>query len=100
RISTMQLSTRAIGLVFIAALLLSGCALEPDVGPLQAERCSNGDSDPEVDVSFTRDLVPLFDRGNGGCVQCHTPGGENPVGISVGGLDMSSYDSLLQGGSR
>jgi hypothetical protein len=32
------------------------------------------------------------------CVKCHTPGGATPVGLHVGGLDMTSYDTFIKGG--
>jgi hypothetical protein len=85
------------------AALLGGCValeeLEPDVGPPLAGACEPADSDPDVDVSFARDLRPLFgrERGMAGC-SCHTPTNGNPSGIALGGLDLGSVDSLMRGG--
>lgn len=72
--------------------------LDPDVGPLVHELCLDEDGAPDHDVSWSADVVPLFIRTSGGCKSCHLPGGETPVGITVGGLDLSSYESLLAGG--
>ena len=94
---------RALLLTLVLAgggLLGASCLgpLEPDVGPLVNPFCSDEDSDPDTDVSFSQDLMPLFMRDVGGCPACHLPGGETPVGITVGGLDLSTYETLFQGG--
>jgi hypothetical protein len=89
-------------LVFLALASSAGCLADeyaPDVGPALTGACVAADSDPETDVSFEGDLRPLFDRDTGmaGCA-CHTPTNGNPSGISLGGLDLGSYHSMLQGG--
>lgn len=76
------------------ALAAAGCAdYVPDVGPPLAGACDPADSDPDVDVSFARDVRPLFDRdsGMGGC-GCHGPSRR------TSGLDMGSLASLMNGG--
>ncbi|MEO1228563.1 MAG: hypothetical protein AAFZ18_06640 [Myxococcota bacterium] len=85
-----------------AALLLPvlvfGCGeLDPDVGERLAERCLDEDSDPAADVSFERDLLPLFEA-TPGC-RCHLSTSPEPVGVSLTGLDMATRESLLRGGS-
>ncbi|MDX2088855.1 MAG: c-type cytochrome domain-containing protein [Kofleriaceae bacterium] len=78
----------------------AGCieSLAPDVGPLAQPVCVDVDSDPEVDVSLSRDLVGgVFARR---CAVCHTPGGATPIGIAVGGLELTSYATLLRGGAQ
>jgi hypothetical protein len=75
------------------------CDIAPEVGPPIVERCSNVDSDPSTDVSFAREIQPLFFRANGGCAHCHDPNGSNPVGVQLGGLDLSTYEALRRGGS-
>ncbi|MGM0575960.1 MAG: hypothetical protein ACQEXJ_09550 [Myxococcota bacterium] len=82
------------------AVALAGCDLEPDVGsPIQA-RCSNEDSDPDTSVSFREDLLEgIFLRMSaGGCARCHTPEGADPIGITVAALDLSDFESLMEGG--
>lgn len=86
-------------LVVIALACLAGCieALAPDVGPLAASACSDADADPATAVSLQRDLLAgVFAR----CATCHTPSGATPIGIAIGGFDMSSFESLTAGGTR
>ena len=85
-----------ICLPLVVAML--ACDLEPEVGPSAVERCSNADTDPDVDVSFARDIQPLLSRLNGGCTACHDPGASNPLGVTLGGLDLRTYASLRRGG--
>jgi hypothetical protein len=91
---------RAISIVSLCALA-AGClgALEPDVGPLAGQPCSDADSVPQVDVSFEHDLrESLFVYPPGACLGCHDPAGANNVGYAVGGLDLTSYSGLMAGG--
>ncbi len=79
-------------------LLLAGCldAVAPDVGPPLRPICDNVDSDPASTVSFETDLrAGLFEVH---CTRCHTPGGDTPIGLDVGGLDLTSYETLRRGG--
>ncbi len=86
----------------LAALTALACELAPEVGAAQLERCINVDSDPSTSVSFSRDLFPKVIMPK--CVKCHDPnsgaGGssEGNIGFTVGGLDLTSRDSLLEGG--
>jgi hypothetical protein len=84
-----------VGLLALAGLVLAGCFAEPDVGSLQAGACVPEDSDETKDVSFGRDIQPLFDRQMGGC-GCHNLGG---VGVQLSGFDMSTLVSMRRGGS-
>lgn len=91
-----------VHLIAVAALAAAaGCVVDviPDVGPELAGTCDSADSDPETDVSFARELRPLFDRPRmmGGC-SCHTPTNGMPSGIELGGLSLGSVQSLRQGG--
>lgn len=85
------------------ALLLAGCldALDPQVGAPLVDRCVNQDSDPRNDVSFSRDILPIFKKEAGpvGCT-CHQPTDPNPLGFEQTGLDLSSYTGLRAGGSN
>ncbi|MCG8418312.1 MAG: hypothetical protein MJE77_10255 [Proteobacteria bacterium] len=79
-----------------------GCfdAVEPDVGPPLHDFCQNEDSDPSRDVEFTRDIVRgIFVDSNIACYDCHTADGRTPLGLEVGGLDLSSYSGLRSGGA-
>ena len=82
------------------ALALAACtdALAPDVGPIAHAPCVNDDSDPGRTVSFQSDIrAAIFEGDEYHCVHCHTPDGPTPLGLEVGGLDLSSYSSLLAG---
>lgn len=90
---------RAAPLALAALAAWSGCLdpLEPDVGPPLAPSCLDLDSDEETDVGFDAEILTgLFAER---CFRCHTPEGQNPIGVDVGGLDLSSYDSLREGGA-
>jgi hypothetical protein len=79
-----------------AALLLCACtAFDPEVGPQLAARCVDADGDEGAPVTYAADIRPLFMRR---CFFCHSPTGSNPIGIEVGGLDLSTYDRLRAGG--
>lgn len=86
-----------------AALLLVGCIgcvapLAPDVGPLAHAQCTDTDSDPSTEISYARDVQTIFEGDEYHCVHCHTPTGPTPLGLEVGGLDLSRYDTLMAGG--
>ena len=84
----------------VLSLVLAGCLdkIEPQVGPLTHAPCTNVDSDPAHDTSFADDVVPIIKEYH--CANCHTPGGKTPIGFVVGGLDLTSYDTLRAGGAR
>jgi hypothetical protein len=85
------------------ALLPLGCIakLEPDVGAVRAGVCKPEDTDPQHDVSFKEDVLPMFERPRGepGC-GCHLPSSPRPIGIELSGLNLSSPAALLQGGNQ
>jgi hypothetical protein len=87
----------AVG-VLLATATGAGCidAFQPDVGAPLSARCANVDSNPDVDVSYARDVAPVFEDL---CDSCHMPDGRSPTGIQVGGLDLSSYARLRAGGA-
>lgn len=93
-IDRRAISTLAIALGLAAASCID--AFEPQVGAPLAARCDDADTDPNVDVSFAFDVVPVFDDL---CDSCHYPDGRSPTGIQVGGLDLSSYALLRAGGT-
>ncbi|MFT3698420.1 MAG: hypothetical protein QM831_35075 [Kofleriaceae bacterium] len=86
----------------IVLAALTGCLadLGPDVGAQQDNAaCVNADSDPATTISFERDIHQgiMMDPAIH-CVKCHTPGGATPIGLQIGGLDMSSYATFIKGG--
>ncbi|MDP6946740.1 MAG: c-type cytochrome domain-containing protein [Myxococcota bacterium] len=91
----MRWTTAAV----IALVATAGGCLDPDVGGLEVPFCVDEDGDPSVDVSFSADIMPLFERTIAGCTWCHSPNASDPVGITVGGLDLSSHKQLMKGGS-
>jgi hypothetical protein len=100
RITRLTPLVALVALVALTALTaLAACAqLEPDVGPRLAGSCDNRDTDPDVGVSFSRQIRPLFNRFPGGC-GCHLPSPSGPgPGTALGGLDLSSLASLRDGG--
>lgn len=96
---------RTGAMIAVAALglgLFGGCldVLEPDVGPPVRELCRNEDSDPAEDVSFAIDIVAgIFSPQAADCHKCHTPDGETPLGLEIGGLDLTDHASLMVGGT-
>jgi hypothetical protein len=87
--------------VAILAFVSSGCFAEVDVGPPLHDRCVNEDSDPERDVSFQQDVLEgifLRSREEGIGCGCHQPTNSAPIGIEIGGLELSSYEHLRAGG--
>jgi hypothetical protein len=85
---------------WLVVLALAGCAemIEPDVGAPLHVPCTNVDTAPDHDVSFARDIGAIVDEYH--CKTCHTPGGQTPIGFLVGGLDLTSYETLRAGGVR
>jgi hypothetical protein len=79
---------------------LLGCLdpFAPDVGPPQRPVCTNEDSDPQHDVVFATEVLDVVLKND--CGLCHDPDGGSPIGITIGGLDMSSFASLRRGGAN
>lgn len=80
--------------------MLPACidGFEPDLGQPLTEKCRNRDTNPDVDVSFAKDILTGIFKGPGMCVPCHDPKGEAPQGFQTGGLDLTSYGGLMAGG--
>jgi hypothetical protein len=88
------------GALLLAAL--AGCLseLEPEVGELRAGVCKSEDSEPDSEVSFESDVLPLFERtaDKGAGCSCHQPAAPRAIGLELTGLDLSSYSALMRGG--
>jgi hypothetical protein len=95
--------TYATALLMLSMIALgSSCLseLEPDVGDLRAGTCQSEDSDPSVDVLYSKDVLPLFQRSGslGGCT-CHQPANRSTSGIDQSGLSLQNFASLMRGGN-
>lgn len=100
------MSRRLSAPIVLALLGAAGCIgtldpFDPEVGPPLVERCANQDSDPDNDVSFSRQILPVLKKEGVpvGC-SCHQPADPNPIGLEQAGLDLSSYTSLMRGGNN
>lgn len=83
----------------LCAALAACTTIDPDVGPLLAGACLDTDTNINRSVSFTHDIRPVISAPMGGC-SCHlsqTGAGPGPATV-ITGLDLGSYQSLLQGG--
>ena len=88
--------------LLVALALSTSCldSLEPDVGPPLRESCVDEDSDPDTDVSYQTDIYEVIFRDSEvACLDCHAPDAPTPIGLEVGGLDLSSYQALRAGGA-
>jgi hypothetical protein len=91
----------------VAASLGAGCLsgiepIDPKVGPPDQAICSNQDSDPGHDVSFSNQILPVLTgaaKPIPGC-KCHQPTDPNPIGFEQTGLDLSSWDGIQAGGNN
>lgn len=75
-------------------------ALDPNVGPPLGPRCANQDGDPDVEVSFQREILPIITRSVAGGCGCHQPTATSPIGLEQSGLNLSSYTALREGGNN
>ena len=77
-----------------------GCldAVDPAVGDPLAGLCANQDLEPDEDVSYSRDILPMFTGEIGPGCGCHLPSDPNPIGLEATGLDLSTYSGLRAGG--
>jgi hypothetical protein len=89
----------ALVLVLSAGCLDKVDVLDPEVGDPLSDRCVNSDSDPDDEISFARDVLPIFrvQAGPIGCA-CHQPSDPNPIGLEQTGLNLSTYAGARAGG--
>ncbi|UJR83291.1 hypothetical protein [Sandaracinus amylolyticus] len=92
--------SRLAALSLAGVVALGGCLdpIAPDVGGPIVGRCDPADSDPDHDVSFHVEVLPLLARAprEGGCT-CHDQS-RNGIGYQLSALDLTSYDALMRGG--
>jgi hypothetical protein len=93
-----------------AALFVCACGFfSPDVGSggvtcdADAGDCATPQQGDGATVSFANDIRPIMNRLSGdpngpGCASCHYQSAPNPIGIELGGLDMTTLGSLRKGG--
>ena len=91
---------RWLRLPCLLSVLSTGCVaeLEPDVGGVRAGLCQPRDSDPETEVSFSNDIMPLMDRERAGC-RCHiTREQGRAFAIDASGLELTTHATTVRGG--
>ena len=88
--------------LLVWVLCAPACVLdmEPDVGEVRAGLCRPEDSNPDVDVSYSEDIQPIFEREDGPGCGCHLQSSRRPVGILFSGLDLTEYSTMMQGGDQ
>jgi hypothetical protein len=89
---------------------LAACsAFSPEVGaecstdPAACAADDGGATDAPATVSFENDLRPIMNRhasdpSGPGCADCHYDTAASPIGIEVGGLDMTTLGQMRKGG--
>lgn len=82
----------------LIVLASAGCldSFGPEVGPPLRPACTGTDSDPGTRVHFEAEIRTVVIARV--CARCHTPIGATPIGVQIGGLDLSSATSLRAGG--
>lgn len=98
---TLRGTSRLLALAAIA--IAPACSFfEPDTGaPLTA--CVDGDSNPNVKVSFANDIRPIMDGrvvGPKPCADCHYADRGTQEGINEAGLRLATLGALRKGGNR
>jgi len=81
----------------LLCLSLTACLseLEPEVGPVIAGQCKNEDSDPEQEVSFKDEVLPMLQMRCG----CHDPKASGSA-IDSTGFAIGSRRELVRGGNK
>lgn len=93
----------AFGPIFASVATIAACGdLDPQEGPPTAA-CVDADSNPNVSVSFSATIRPWIDQSASdstahGCKACHYATSPDPLGIQIGGLDLTTLTSLRRGG--
>ena len=77
-----------------------GRSLEPDVGALRTGLCKPEDSDPDHDVSFKDDILPLLNRRSARPAAAVTSRWRARRRLEATGLELSSYRTLMRGGQQ
>ena len=108
---------KLVALLPVLAISISlFAACDPPVGDLRDESVATGEAgilDDDggleeagegglVPVNFGRDIRPLMNRPDTapyGCKRCHYRDGDDPQGLEIGGLDLTTLGSLRLGGN-
>ena len=90
--------TRTSALLVVISVATIGCLADvtPEVGQAVAGQCKNEDTDPDFDVSFSEDVLPLLQAG----CRCHDPAGRSPFAIGSTGFSIGSHAEVLRGGAK
>jgi hypothetical protein len=90
-------------LTLVAIVVAPACAaLEPETGD-RLSACVDTDSDPNVKVSFAKDLRPLINGlvpGPKPCANCHFPNSGTHEGFDETNLNLTTLRWLRLGGNR
>jgi hypothetical protein len=70
----------------------AGMDVMPDAGHTPVD-CVIGDSNPNKEVSFANDVMPIL-----AVCRCHNPSSDDTQGIMMAGLTITGYDTLRAGG--
>ena len=76
--------------------------VQPETGD-RLTACVDGDSDPNVKVSFAKDIRPIINGlvpGPKPCANCHFPNSGTHEGFDQTGLDLTTLRWVRRGGSR
>jgi hypothetical protein len=96
-----------VALFVVLCSCVTSCFLDPEVksvrtpplgGEATAPLADAGGAASEI-VSFARDIRPLLANASTGCRPCHYGRDSNPVGITIGGLDLTTLGMLKLGGN-
>jgi Planctomycete cytochrome C len=90
-------------LIMVLCSCATSCFLDPEVKSIRIPTPNTEvpDAGGNVAVSFARDIRPLLagTSASSGCRPCHYASDPNPVGITIGGLDLTSLRTLKLGGN-
>jgi hypothetical protein len=88
--------TRPTTKLLLALVALSGCGvLESDAGELTAGMCQDEDTNPDEDISFRSQILPMLQMGCG----CHNPAGSGSQ-IDATGFSVGDYAAIRRGGQQ
>lgn len=83
--------------LLLIGALCGGCLsdLEPEVGPVIAGQCKNEDSDPETEVSFADEILPMLQMRCG----CHDPKSGGSA-IDTTAFSIGNHREIMRGGNK
>jgi Planctomycete cytochrome C len=98
-----------VALFGVLCACITSCFLDPEVKSVRTPPLGGEATAPLIDaggdasaiLSFARDIRPLLagTSASTGCRPCHFASDSNPVGITIGGLDLTTLGMLKLGGN-